>query len=463
MKNYIIITIDYETWHPSSKKEIKVMRKCGLKINWEKDIIEPTYKLLDSADLVGAKLTLMVEMGEYIWLKKNGRADIVYQIENQLQNAILRGHDVQLHLHPHWLPETGADINEMDMWEGDINYATADSYPFDLAYALQQCKSELEKIIRQVKPDYKVLCYRAGGYRIQPFERLYNALVSNKIYYDTSVYYKGKAKDRGYNFSKCIHQIQPYFAGRINPAVEDVSAIMEIPIYANKYGKRWMLDGKLGNELANWYYTCDDIEKLNENYYIMVGHSKESHDYQKIEQQLKILALGNTNQWMTLSGVAKQLSEKSTSSKLDTVVDSVELIYGEEKKKNFFDIILNDNTINEKVLQKMWVDFVWLDMRKSGFKVEIIRFLRDDSRFLRFTNDGVWNIFEPLNDRLIIYKRDEDFRKVMIKQFHQRGMYIIENEAQMLKLSPNGVKRKVLDIINSLGKSIYNFLRIKNL
>ena len=461
MQNYIIITIDYETWHPVSKEDIRVMRNLGLKIDWKKDIIEPIYKLMDSADSAGAKLTLMVEMGEYIWLKKNGKYDITRQIEVQLQDAILRNHDVQLHLHPHWLPETGAHVNEMSEWEGNIDYAAADSYPYDLAAALQQCKNELEAIIHKVRSDYEVCCYRAGGYRVQPFERLYDALVSNGIHYDTSVYYKGKAKDRGYDFSECTHQIQPYYVGRTNPAVEDSGDVMEIPIYANKHGHRWVLDGMQGNELAIWYYTCDDIEKHNDNYYVMVGHSKGEHDYKKIEEQLKILALGSTNQWLTLSDAVKRLSNKSVLSVSDIIVDSVEAIYGKEKREKLFDIMCNVKVADNEVMQQMWVDFVLVDMKKSGYKVEAMRFLRDDSRLLKFMKDGVKSVFDPVKDKSVIYKNNDELQHVIRECFHKRGMYIIEKDTKMLKVHAYGIKRKVLSYIVNFGKDMHQLLRIR--
>lgn len=305
MTNNIIITIDYETWHPSCEKEVDTMKKMGLKIDWEKNIIVPTYKLLEIAEKVGAKLTIMAEMGEYFWLKDN-KPEIAEKIAKQLQETIARGHDVQLHLHPHWMPETGVRYDEKDdIWYWNIAYASAEEYPFELKELIKRCKNELEKIISPIKPEYTVKCFRAGGYRVQPFERLHDALIENKIYADTSVYAYGKDKERGIDFRRCEDGIHPYYAMRSNPAIcdEKNKLCLEIPIYSFVNGARWMMDGNESEKFAyRFFMNCN--EKLrNENVYVLVGHSKEEHNYMEFERQLRILNNMPCNSWKTLNEI----------------------------------------------------------------------------------------------------------------------------------------------------------------
>ena len=73
-------------------------------------MIKPTYGLLKICEKHGAKYTIFMEMGEYWAFKKYAKElekDLGYvpheAIERQLKDAIKRGHDVQLHLHPQWL------------------------------------------------------------------------------------------------------------------------------------------------------------------------------------------------------------------------------------------------------------------------------------------------------------------------------------------------------------------------
>lgn len=93
----LIITIDYEIFGDGSG-DVK------------KHIISPANQLLDICDKYGAKLTLMFEVAEY-WafkeLEERGALNLDYYpsqlMAEQAANAIERGHDVQLHLHPQWL------------------------------------------------------------------------------------------------------------------------------------------------------------------------------------------------------------------------------------------------------------------------------------------------------------------------------------------------------------------------
>lgn len=464
MDNYLIITIDYETWHPACEEDILVMQKLGLKIDWEKDIINPAYQLLDVADAVGAKLTFMVEMGEYLWLKENKHQDIVNKINKQLQSVIERGHDVQLHLHPHWLPETGASVDEMGIWVGNVDYASADQYPYDLSDALQRVKTELQSIIRRVKPDYEVTCFRAGGYRIQPFSRLYDALLANSIYCDTSIYYKGRAKDRGYNFTKCKHQILPYYAKKTDPVWEDNDGILEIPIYSDKRGNRWMMDAEMGNELAVWFYRCCDIEKSNQNYYVMVGHTKESHNLKKVEEQLKFLTLGQSNQWITLSEAVRKFRENENKEKnICLSLDNLEMIYGEKKRGEVLKILHGSGSGDGIYEQDFWIDFCFLDLRKSGYEVKIIDFLQDKSRMILVLGDGKKGVFEPAKGRLIPFQKPEELSQILSRDFGKRGYYTLRDETKVIRLKARGIKQKLWVGFWNCYKNLSAVFRIKKL
>ena len=297
-KKYVAITIDYETWHPSEEGYESRWDQLGIKIDWEKDIISSTYQLLDVADELHVKLTLMVEMCEYIWLKEN-EPNVAEKIKKQLQNAVKRGHDVQLHIHPHWMPETGAGyVNGKWIWQ--CRYAKAEEYPFDLSEMILRCKKELENIIRPIIPNYEVTCFRAGTYLVQPFSRLSQALMRNGIVCDTSVYKGGKLRNRGYDFSDCKYRNQAYKANVSDPALEDIeSEFIEIPIYAYKDNKRWCFDN-------GQYFGCQWILRLkwhcqnNENYYVMIGHSKETQDYDVMREQFELMQRIPGIEWVTL-------------------------------------------------------------------------------------------------------------------------------------------------------------------
>ena len=93
----LILSLDYEIFGNGAGD---VMR----------DVVGPTRRLLDICDRHGAKMTIMFEVGEY-WAFEQcaGRLQEVLaycpaqEMREQALDAIQRGHDVQLHLHPQWI------------------------------------------------------------------------------------------------------------------------------------------------------------------------------------------------------------------------------------------------------------------------------------------------------------------------------------------------------------------------
>lgn len=241
-RHLIAITIDYETWQPIPP---------GKRIDWEADVFTPTERLLTACEQAQAPVTLMAEMGEYLWLCEHEPA-IARRMEAQWQEALRRGHDVQLHLHPSWLPELGAR-REGEQWYWDWTKAKADDYPGDLTRRIGECKAALEQTLRAVKPDYRVTAFRAGAYQAQPFRRLYAALAAHGIGCDSSVYAGGLSAERGYDYTLAYSDHQPYFASACDPQLKAPpaeQAVLELPIFTPRPNDRWFLDNDRGSTFA---------------------------------------------------------------------------------------------------------------------------------------------------------------------------------------------------------------------
>ena len=349
IQHYLALTIDYETWHPVPK---------GKQIDWEQDVLNPTDKLLAIASQAGAKITLMAEMGEYFWLRTN-RPELAAQMENQWIHATQSGHDVQLHLHPCWLPELGASSKDGE-WYWDWSKSKAHDYPGDLTELIGRCKQALECLLRSVDPQYQVTCFRAGAYQAQPFRRLYDALVANQIYCDSSVYAGGISRERGYDYSFAYSEHQPYFANAYDPQLKAPPAergIVELPVFTYSPDQRWFLDGSEGARFAGHLMKFledrnrtlqtgrDDpkIQRLREmlctvyfrlkpvhrwlnqvfprplahfmtrygpetlaaqQYYILIGHSKSELRFDDIRSNLERLKKDGRFEFITLSKMA---------------------------------------------------------------------------------------------------------------------------------------------------------------
>jgi hypothetical protein len=180
----LILSLDYEIFGNGAGD---VMR----------NIIEPTNRLLDICDQHGAKLTIMFEAAEYwAFRKMEDKLDLGYSpanvMEEQAQNAISRGHDVQLHLHPQWI---GAELNDrvwrvkIDQWcIADLPHGLGDKEDeYSITGALSKGKHTLERIICPVKPTYECIAFRAGGFHIQSSRYVIPAMKAVGLLIDSSV------------------------------------------------------------------------------------------------------------------------------------------------------------------------------------------------------------------------------------------------------------------------------------
>ena len=330
----IAVTIDYETWQPIPE---------GKRIDWQKDIFTPADRLMQVAERVGARLSFMAEVGEYFWAQEY-LPEVAARMRQQWQDAARRGHDVQLHLHPSWLPELGARC-EAGTWSWDWSLAKAADYPGDLTQLIGKGKLLLEDTIRPIRPEYRTLVFRAGAYQVQPFDRLSEALARNQLIADSSVYAGGVSQERGYDYRLAYSQGQPYFANPFDPQLKAPPAecaLVELPIFTFRPGARWFLDGREGRHLARrlrtflrrrerdeaspkWGHWRRGIAKLlaqpywvlrkhrrlvnrllprslaylmtfyrperlvEHDYFVMIGHTKADLDYAAIEANLLAL------------------------------------------------------------------------------------------------------------------------------------------------------------------------------
>lgn len=183
---HLILSLDYEIFGNGTGD---VMR----------DIIQPTNRLLNICDKHSAKMTIMFEVGEY-WAfeqyDRQLRKDLDYspceQMKRQAIDAVRRGHDVQLHLHPQWV---GAEYDKGGWQLCNSYWRLADlpdglgsrSQVTSITGALHAGKETLRNMIKPVKADYECVCFRAGGFYAQPSENIISAMKKAGLRADSSV------------------------------------------------------------------------------------------------------------------------------------------------------------------------------------------------------------------------------------------------------------------------------------
>jgi len=183
----ILITLDYELFYDNNPQ----VEDC---------IIRPTQELLKIVDPLGVKLVLFVDVGYLKCLEKykeqfpNLEKD--YQlITTQMKEMCSDGHEVQLHIHPHW-EDTSYDGKE---WKFDLTrYKLADFSDEEIDRIVSEYTEILHRITGQ-----EITAYRAGGWSAQPWEPIGKSLQKNGVFLDSTVYPNGvyKSKEQWFDFS----------------------------------------------------------------------------------------------------------------------------------------------------------------------------------------------------------------------------------------------------------------------
>jgi hypothetical protein len=188
-------------------------------------LIEPTEHLLAACADSGLKVTLFVDAGYLLALRRGTgskpRGDLK-TIAGQLAGLKRQGHEVQLHIHPHWEDSSVTEGVQLDV----RRYRLHDFAPPERTQIAATYKSILEELA-----DQEVTAYRAGGWCIQPFAAIRESLQTAGIQIDSTVYRGGHNRDGGRSFDFTHAPDRDFWRFSDNPAVpDDDGEFLEIPI-----------------------------------------------------------------------------------------------------------------------------------------------------------------------------------------------------------------------------------------
>ena len=207
MEKIINITFDYELFFGSASGTVK---KC---------LIDPTNRLMDMAKTLNVKLVFFVDAG-FLWhLKKylhieQCKSDFNL-ISQQLKQLTACGHEIGLHVHPHWEDS----IYENSSWKMNVSrYKLSDFNNSGAEQIITKYHQTLIEITGK-----SCTSFRAGGWCIQPFSKIKKALEKNNIFTDSSVFKNGfhQYTAQSYDFRKAPQKTEWRFEE--DECLEDVS------------------------------------------------------------------------------------------------------------------------------------------------------------------------------------------------------------------------------------------------
>ena len=195
----------------------------------ERCLLEPTDALVRVAARHAAPMTFFVDVGYVLALRREmrGRAQVRLAHDavcRQLNELARKGHQLQLHVHPHWEDAQWKD------GEWKLSLARYALHSFAPEQAGEIVKRYLDAL-RDLGGPSAGRAYRAGGWVIQPFERLRPALAAAGVKIDSTVYPGGHRSSavQPYDFRAAPARSRWRFEH--DPLVEDPEgSFLEVPI-----------------------------------------------------------------------------------------------------------------------------------------------------------------------------------------------------------------------------------------
>ena len=183
MKIRIFLTFDHEL--PLGK----------LNASYENALFAPTQRVIEVANHYGVKTTLFSDILCAYRYKEWDYAHFYTPYINQLQYAVRNGHDVQLHIHPHWLTSTFDGMCFFPSGDFMLSDFKNDTKYGDIPGIIRLSIDSLNKICIPANENYQCIAFRAGGFAVSPdSDILFNSLYEQGIRYDSSMakgYYFG--------------------------------------------------------------------------------------------------------------------------------------------------------------------------------------------------------------------------------------------------------------------------------
>ena len=214
----IYITLDYEIYFGENHGTV------------EKCIIYPTSELIRIAEKHNVRFCFFVDCGFILKLdeyrKKFPQLEKDYlAITEQVKYLSRTGHDIQLHIHPHWEDS----YYNGERWIINVTrYKLSDFSDDDISDIVFRYKKVLTDLTGKT-----IFAFRAGGWCLQPFSKLKETFQKNNITLDSSVYRNGFFVSENYDYDFRDAPDKAIYKFEQDPVKENANGFFtELPISA---------------------------------------------------------------------------------------------------------------------------------------------------------------------------------------------------------------------------------------
>jgi len=177
MKIYLLLAFDHE------------LPLGGVNNSYQEAIFTPTEQIMDLANSLKIPVNLFTDVLSAIRLKQLGvENEYYYPYIRQLQKAIVEKHDVQLHLHPHWIETTLSGKNFQHTGKYGLSDYSNDNQLGGMEEIIKTGVDFLNHVCKEADSTYKCIAYRAGGFNLFPeTKRILQGLFLHGIRIESSI------------------------------------------------------------------------------------------------------------------------------------------------------------------------------------------------------------------------------------------------------------------------------------
>jgi len=186
VKENILLTLDYELFFGLKSGSI------------EKSLLEPLDLFLSVVNNIKPSQVIIFVDTFFLFrlrTEKKEQTDKDYKkIKIQLINLYKLGYKIELHTHSHWIDAIYEEKNSEWIFPSmkkyklqDIELYKDDSWNYSLEKWMNVCVNELKIIFNEIDEFYEPEYFRAGGWTLEPFDRLFPILKAINIKYDSSI------------------------------------------------------------------------------------------------------------------------------------------------------------------------------------------------------------------------------------------------------------------------------------
>jgi len=203
--------------------------------SYARNLFDPTEQVMCVAEELQVPLTLFTDVCCAMRFENWDYERFCRPYRQQLRRALAAGHDVQLHLHPHWLDSDYENGRFTPSPRYTLGAFADQESPNDIAGIVERGIGYLVQLCRHQCPDYRCIAYRGGGFSLAPHTAaILSALYEQGIRIDSTI---AKGNRLASKLWEVDHRGMPgqanwYIAatGPLNQAADE--GLYEIPIAA---------------------------------------------------------------------------------------------------------------------------------------------------------------------------------------------------------------------------------------